>query len=71
MFIWATLPHKIDTRDLFVQAVKKNVIFVHGSVFRVDGKGHNTMRLNFTNTDEKKITVGIKRLGNLIKKKMK
>ncbi|MFH0929360.1 MAG: PLP-dependent aminotransferase family protein [Candidatus Aenigmatarchaeota archaeon] len=71
MFIWATLPSKIDTRELFVQAVKENVIFVHGSVFRVDGKGHNTMRLNFTNTSERKIDIGVKRLGNLIKRKMK
>ena len=71
MFIWVTLPPEIDTRELFVHAVKNNVIFVHGSVFRVDGKGHNTMRLNFTNTDERKIKIGIERLGKLIKKKMK
>lgn len=71
MFIWATLPHKIDTRELFDHAVKNNVIFVHGSVFRADGKGHNTMRLNFTNTSERNIQVGIKRLGTLIKKKSK
>lgn len=71
MFIWATLPPKIDTRELFVHAVKEKVLFVHGSVFMVDGKGHNTMRLNFTNTDDRKIELGIKRLGNLIKRKMK
>ena len=71
MFIWVTVPSKIDTRDLFVEAVKEKVAFVHGSVFRVDGKGHNTMRLNFTNTDDKKIEVGIKRLGKLLSKKLK
>jgi len=71
MFIWATLPSKIDTRELFVEAIKEKVAFVHGSAFRVDGKGHNTMRLNFTNTDDKKIEVGIKRLGELIKNKIK
>jgi len=71
MFIWVTLPPKIDTRELFVDAIKEKVAFVHGSAFRVDGKGHNTMRLNFTNTDDKKIEIGIKRLGRLIKKKMK
>jgi 2-aminoadipate transaminase len=71
MFIWVTLPSKIDTRELFVHAVKENVLFVHGSVFRVDGKGHNTMRLNFTNTDNRKIEEGVKRLGNLVKRKMK
>ena len=71
MFIWVTVPSKIDTRDLFLDAVKEKVAFVHGAAFRVDGKGHNTMRLNFSNTDNKRIDVGIKRLGNLIKKKMK
>ncbi|MFH1474210.1 MAG: PLP-dependent aminotransferase family protein [Candidatus Aenigmatarchaeota archaeon] len=71
MFIWVTVPSKIDTRDLFVDAIHEKVAFVHGAAFRVDGKGHNTMRLNFSNTDDKKIEVGIKRLGNLIKKKMK
>ena len=71
MFIWVTLPSKIDTRELFVDAVKEKVLFVHGSVFRVDEKGHNTMRLNFTNSNEKELELGIKRLGNLVKKNMK
>jgi len=71
MFIWVTLPPKLDTRELFVDAIKQKVAFVHGSAFRVDGKGHNTMRLNFTNTDEKRIDTGISRLGKLIKKRMK
>jgi len=71
MFIWATLPSNIDTRELFDDAIKEKVAFVNGSAFRVDGKGHNTMRLNFTNTDDKRIEVGIKRLGRLINKKMK
>ena len=71
MFIWVTVPPKIDTRDLFVDAINEKVAFVHGAAFRVDGKGHNTMRLNFSNTDNKRIEVGIKRLGDLIKKKMK
>jgi 2-aminoadipate transaminase len=69
MFIWATLPSKIDTRELFVEAIKEKVAFVHGSAFRVDKKGHNTMRLNFTNTDDKKIEIGISRLGRLIKRR--
>lgn len=71
MFLWVTLPSKIDTREMFVDAVKNNVLFVHGSVFRVDGKGHNTMRLNFTNSSEREIYLGVKRLGNLVKRKMK
>jgi 2-aminoadipate transaminase len=37
----------------------------------VDVSGHNSMRLNFSNADENKIEEGIKRLGELIKKKLK
>ncbi|MBN2202817.1 MAG: PLP-dependent aminotransferase family protein [Candidatus Aenigmarchaeota archaeon] len=71
MYVWVTLPSKIDTRELFDDSVKNNVLFVHGSVFRPDGKGHNTMRLNFTNQIERKIEIGIKRLGNIIEKRVK
>jgi len=70
MFIWVTLPKKIDTEKLFNEAVKHKVAYIHGAAFCVDGSGHNTMRLNFSNADENKIELGIKRLGNLIKKKL-
>ncbi len=70
MFIWATVPEKIDTEKMFPEAVKENVAYIHGAAFCVDGSGHNAMRLNFSNADEEKIEEGIKRLGNLIKKKL-
>lgn len=56
---------------MFSEAIKEKVAFVHGAAFRVDGKGRNTMRLNFSNTDDKKIEIGIKRLAKIIKKRIK
>jgi 2-aminoadipate transaminase len=70
MFIWATLPKKIDTQKIFKEVVKEKVAYVPGSAFFVNGKGHNTMRLNFSNADDNKIELGIKRLGRIIKKKL-
>lgn len=67
MFIWVTLPEGISSMELFDMALKKNVAFVPGKAFFVDGSGNNTMRLNFTNSDDDSIQKGIKSLGNSIK----
>jgi 2-aminoadipate transaminase len=71
MFIWVTLPSHIYTKEMFKEAIKEKVAYVHGEAFCVDGKGHNEMRLNFSNTDDDKIEIGIKRLAKIIKEKMK
>jgi len=70
MFLWVKLPKKIDTEKLFAEAVKHKVAYIHGAAFCVDGSGHDSMRLNFSNATEDNIEEGIKRLGKLIKKKL-
>jgi len=70
MFLWVTLPKKINTKKMFNEAIKRKVAYIHGAAFCVDGSGYNEMRLNFSNQDENNIREGIKRLGNLIKKKL-
>jgi len=67
MFLWVTLPENISSLDLFKLATKENVAFVPGKAFYVDGGGKNTLRLNFSNSDEEKIEDGIKRLAKVIK----
>jgi 2-aminoadipate transaminase len=67
MFLWVTLPRNISSLDLFKLATKENVAFVPGKAFYVDGGGENTLRLNFSNSDEEKIEEGIKRLARVIK----
>jgi 2-aminoadipate transaminase len=68
MFLWATLPENLSSLNLFKLAMEENVAFVPGRAFYVDGGGDNTLRLNFSNSDEEKIEEGIKRLAKVIKK---
>lgn len=68
MFLWVTLPEGVSSMELFDLAVKENVAFVPGEAFYVDDPEINTMRLNFSNSDEKNIVEGIKRLANALEK---
>lgn len=70
-FVFATLPEFIDTDEMFLEAIEEKVAYVSGSPFFADGKGQNTMRLSFCYPSEKDIEEGIKRLGQVIKKKIK
>ena len=67
MFIWATLPENMTAMELFAKAKEKQVVFVPGNPFYIDGRAASTMRLNYTNCDEATITEGIRRIGSLIK----
>ena len=53
------------------EAIEENVAYVPGAPFFADGKGQNTMRLSFCYPSEENIEEGIKRLSNVIKKKIK
>lgn len=66
MFLWVTLPEGLSSTELFNVAIKENVAFVPGKAFFPDGSGDNTLRLNFSNSDEERIEEGIKRLGKAI-----
>jgi 2-aminoadipate transaminase len=67
MFLWVTLPDGMSSMELFKVAVDENVAFVPGEAFYSDNPELNTLRLNFSNSNEKKIEEGIKRLGSAIK----
>lgn len=67
MFVWVELPKHISTIEMFQDAIKEKVAYVHGKAFHVDGSGENTMRLNFTNPSDELIEEGIKRLAKVIK----
>jgi 2-aminoadipate transaminase len=66
LFIWATLPDYIDTADLLAKALRQDVAFVPGQAAYVDGRGHNSMRLNFSGVDGDEIQEGIRRIGKVI-----
>ena len=70
MFLWVTLPAGMSSLKLFDLAAKVNVAFVPGDPFYVDENNANTLRLNYTNSNEEEIEEGIKRLGKAIKELM-
>jgi 2-aminoadipate transaminase len=68
MFLWISLPKGLSSANLFELAIRENIAFVPGKPFYVDGGGDNTLRLNFSNSDENRIEEGIKRLASIIKR---
>jgi len=66
-FIFVQLPTDMDAADLFRQAVDKNVAFVTGQPFFVDGSGHNTLRLSYAQARHQDIEYAIRKIGNLMK----
>ena len=57
----------MDANELFQRAVKKNVAFVTGQPFFVDGSGQNTFRLSYAQAGEEDVEAAIRVIGNLIK----
>ncbi len=70
MFLWVTLPEGCSSMELFEQSIAHKVAFVPGRPFFVDDSGDNSLRLNFSNSDEKNIEEGIRRLGGCIREFM-
>lgn len=66
LFVWATLPEFIDTTDLLARALRENVAFVPGAAAFLDGRGHNSMRLNFSGSTDADIREGVRRIGEVI-----
>lgn len=70
LFLWVTLPKKMSANELFPKAIEKKVAYVVGSAFHCNGKGQNTMRLNFSFSTEQQIDQGIQRLAKVIEENM-
>jgi len=71
LFLFITCPPKINTTELFKKAIEKKVVFVSGASFYCDGKGENTMRLNFSYCSKEMNIEGIKRLATVLKEELK
>ena len=71
MFLWVRLPESVDTAELLRDAIERQVAFVPGAAFHAHGGGHNTMRLNFSNSAPDTIRTGIARLGDLLRERLK
>jgi len=70
LFLWVKLPKKMSANTLFPKAIENKVAYVVGSAFHCNGKGQNTMRINFSYSSEAQIEEGIKRLGKMVKENM-
>ena len=70
LFLWVKLPKKMSANDLLPKAIENKVAYVVGSAFHCNGKGQNTMRLNFSYPTEQQIDEGIQRLAKMIRENM-
>jgi len=66
LFVWATLPDYLDTTDLLARALDRNVAFVPGRGAFLDGRGGQSMRLNFSGVGEADIREGVARIGAVV-----
>ena len=68
LFLWCTLPEKIDSGAFVKKAVEKNVFVVPGTAFNCDEtKGSPSFRLNYSMPSMEEIEKGIKILADLVK----
>lgn len=70
LFLWVNLPRHMSANELFPKAIENKVAYVVGSAFHCDGKGQNSMRVNFSYSTEAQIDEGIKRLAKMIRENM-
>ncbi|MDD3223125.1 MAG: PLP-dependent aminotransferase family protein [Clostridium sp.] len=57
----------VNSRKLLKECVNKNVIFMPGDIFYIDGEGENTLRLGISRTSLGEIKKGFKIIGETIK----
>lgn len=67
LFLWVTVPDHIDTKELLLQCIERNVAFVPGAAFFPNSQIKNTLRINFSNASEEEIERGILTLAEVIK----
>lgn len=62
LFFWAELPEGMNSRELMVRCLEKQVAFVPGGSFFPEKPKENTLRLNFSGMDEATIEEGVCRI---------
>ena len=69
LFLWLTVPEKINTMDLFMKAIEDKVAFVPGEIFFPKKHiRHNSMRINFSYPTKEQIIEGVRRLSAVVQK---
>jgi 2-aminoadipate transaminase len=70
LFVWVTMPDVVDGDELFVAAGREGVSFSCGSLFHLEGRGRNTMRLAYASVGPDRIDDGLAILGGLIAERL-
>lgn len=70
LFLWLTLPAGMDANEVLRDAIARQVAFVPGRAFYPCGGGERTMRLNFSYCRPEVIEEGIRRLGEVVARRM-
>jgi 2-aminoadipate transaminase len=70
LFLWVELPESISAEDLFEEALKERVAFVPGTSFFVGDPRLNYMRMNFSNQRPDMIEEGVRRIGEVLKRRL-
>ena len=69
--LWCHLEHGLRSRDLLVEAGRRQVAFVVGEAFHGDGGGQGALRLNYSYQSEQNIWEGVRRLGEALSARLK
>ena len=70
LFLFLTMPEGFDAVKFYDIALDNEVAYVAGTFFRTDGKGLNTMRMNFSFLDEERMRAGVEILARIIKENL-
>ncbi|MPY89776.1 MAG: aminotransferase class I/II-fold pyridoxal phosphate-dependent enzyme [Luteitalea sp.] len=66
-FLWVALPTGVDTQGMLARAMERQVIYVAGRPFFVDGSGSHLMRLSFSLPSAERIEEGVRRLADVVR----
>jgi 2-aminoadipate transaminase len=67
MFIFVELAEGADVAALLERAMSRGIVFIPGASFHPDGRGRNTLRLNFVSETPERIREGIAVLADVIR----
>lgn len=70
LFLWLTLPAKLNAAKMLPKALENNVAYVSGVDFYPQADVYNDMRLNFSYSSREQIIEGVKRLAQTIRESL-
>ena len=68
--LWIELPKRMNTFELYLEAIQHNVSIAPGQIFSTYGHYQNCLRLSFGRSYDQEVENGLKILGQLIQKRL-